>query len=152
MSGGERDLWQGRVDAEDGAAGERWHQRVVFSPPATEGVALLGLASSWPMTMLGAVVFGVGIGLLTPNLNTWTARLVSARQRGRALGNLNTATFLGQFLSPLIAAPILRAGVSLEHVFVWGGATAGLIALVESHQAKALPNDRYVVVLTGRKS
>jgi MFS family permease len=93
------------------------------------GLALLGLASSWPMTMLGAVVFGVGIGLLTPNLNTWTARLVSARQRGRALGNLNTATFLGQFLSPLIAAPILRAGVSLEHVFVWGGATAGLIAL-----------------------
>ncbi len=31
-------------------------------------------------------------------------------------------------------------------------ATAGLIALLESHQANALPNDRYVVILTGRKS
>jgi len=31
-------------------------------------------------------------------------------------------------------------------------ATAGLIALVESHQTRALTNDRYVVVLTGRKS
>jgi threonine synthase len=31
-------------------------------------------------------------------------------------------------------------------------ATAGLIALLESHQSNALPNDRYVVILTGRKS
>jgi threonine synthase len=31
-------------------------------------------------------------------------------------------------------------------------ATAGLIALLDSHQSEALPNDRYVVILTGRKS
>jgi threonine synthase len=31
-------------------------------------------------------------------------------------------------------------------------ATAGLVALLESHQANALPNDRYVVILTGRRS
>jgi threonine synthase len=31
-------------------------------------------------------------------------------------------------------------------------ATAGLVALLESHQANALPNDRYVVILTGRKT
>jgi threonine synthase len=31
-------------------------------------------------------------------------------------------------------------------------ATAGLVALLEQHQAAALPNDRYVVILTGRKS
>ena len=45
MSGGERGPWRGRVDAEEGAAGERWHQRVAFSPPSEGGVALLGLAS-----------------------------------------------------------------------------------------------------------
>jgi len=31
-------------------------------------------------------------------------------------------------------------------------ATAGLIAMLERHQREALPNDRYVVILTGRKS
>jgi threonine synthase len=30
--------------------------------------------------------------------------------------------------------------------------TAGLIALIEHHQRDPLPNDRYVIVLTGRKS
>jgi threonine synthase len=35
---------------------------------------------------------------------------------------------------------------------VMPAATAGLIALLESHQASGLPNDRYVVILTGRKS
>jgi threonine synthase len=31
-------------------------------------------------------------------------------------------------------------------------ATAGLGALLESHQSNGLSNDRYVVILTGRKS
>ncbi len=31
-------------------------------------------------------------------------------------------------------------------------ATAGLIALLETHRQSALPNDRYVVILTGRRS
>jgi threonine synthase len=31
-------------------------------------------------------------------------------------------------------------------------ATAGLVALLESHQSNALSNDRYVVILTGRKT
>jgi threonine synthase len=30
--------------------------------------------------------------------------------------------------------------------------TAGLIALVEKHKKEPLPNDRYVVILTGRKA
>jgi threonine synthase len=35
---------------------------------------------------------------------------------------------------------------------VMPAATAGLIALLDSHQTHTLPNDRYVVILTGRKS
>jgi formiminoglutamase len=37
--------WEGRVDAEDGIAGYRWHQVVQFTVPAEPSVALLGLAS-----------------------------------------------------------------------------------------------------------
>ncbi len=40
----DRTLWTGRVDAEDGAAGRRWHQ-VVEPVAAHPGVALVGFAS-----------------------------------------------------------------------------------------------------------
>jgi formiminoglutamase len=38
----DRTLWQGRVDAEDGAAGLRWHQRVQFEEPSAPAIGLLG--------------------------------------------------------------------------------------------------------------
>jgi threonine synthase len=39
-----------------------------------------------------------------------------------------------------------------EGLSVVPASTAGLIALVERHKKESLPNDRYVVILTGRKS
>ncbi len=39
-----------------------------------------------------------------------------------------------------------------EGFHVLPASTAGLIALLERHQKQSLANDRYVVVLTGRKS
>jgi threonine synthase len=38
-----------------------------------------------------------------------------------------------------------------EGLHVLPASTAGLIAMIEAHQKEPLPNDRYVVVLTGRK-
>jgi threonine synthase len=39
-----------------------------------------------------------------------------------------------------------------EGLDVLPASTAGLIALIERHKKDPLPNDRYVVVITGRKS
>jgi threonine synthase len=39
-----------------------------------------------------------------------------------------------------------------EGLNVVPASTAGLIALIERHKKDPLPNDRYVVILTGRKS
>ena len=41
----ERELWQGRVDPEDGLAGTRWHQAVQFERPRDPAVSLLGFPS-----------------------------------------------------------------------------------------------------------
>ena len=38
-----------------------------------------------------------------------------------------------------------------EGLSVLPASTAGIIALLEKHKKETLPNDRYVVVLTGRK-
>ena len=93
------------------------------------GLAGLGLAPTWPGVLLGGAVFGAGIGMLTPNMNTWLAELVEPAQRGRALGNLNTATFIGQFISPLLVAPFLSLGISLTEIFVGGAVISALVAL-----------------------
>jgi threonine synthase len=39
-----------------------------------------------------------------------------------------------------------------EGLNVLPASTAGLIVLLEEHRKAALPGDRYVVILTGRKS
>jgi threonine synthase len=39
-----------------------------------------------------------------------------------------------------------------EGLHVLPASTAGLAALLERHRAQPLPRDRYVVVLTGRRS
>jgi threonine synthase len=39
-----------------------------------------------------------------------------------------------------------------EGLHVLPASTAGLIALIDKHTKELLPNDRYVVILTGRKS
>ena len=38
-----------------------------------------------------------------------------------------------------------------EGLSVLPASTAGLIALIDRHKKDAFPNDRYVVILTGRK-
>ena len=39
-----------------------------------------------------------------------------------------------------------------EGINVLPASTAGLIALIEQHRKDPLPNDRYVIILTGKKS
>ena len=58
---------------------------------------------------LGLVSAGVGIGTAFPNLYVWLANSAPLAVRGRALGGMNTALFLGQFLSPLISQPIVAS-------------------------------------------
>jgi MFS family permease len=50
-------------------------------------------------------VAGTGFGLLMPNMGVWLLGSVPEALRGRAVGGLATAIFLGQFMSPLVAAP-----------------------------------------------
>ena len=69
------------------------------------GYAGIGLVSSYWLVMLVLIPTGVGLGLMMPNLNVWTANEVPDALRGRALGGLTTFMFLGQFLSPIVSQP-----------------------------------------------
>jgi len=81
------------------------------------GFLLLSLAVGWTMILAGLIVGGLGLGWMVPNLNLWLANGTPASVRGRAMGGLATALFLGQFLSPIISQPASSA-LGLGGVFL----------------------------------
>lgn len=73
------------------------------------GYFAIWTAGGWALMVSGLVVAGIGQGLLSPNLSVWLAEATPPALRGRVLGGLTTATFLGIFVSPIIAQPMVTA-------------------------------------------
>ncbi len=73
------------------------------------GYLLIGQSSGWLQVLAGLAIAGMGLGILMPNMSVWLSSAVPDAMRGRALGGLSTAMFLGQFLSPIITQPITKS-------------------------------------------
>ena len=102
------------------------HRRVFslgFSVMALGGF-VTGLALSTGTLVLGLVIAGIGGGIAMPNYGAWLLARTAPAARGRAMGGLVAAIFMGQFLSPLLAQPVILAA-GLPMLFV----TAGILAL-----------------------
>ena len=67
---------------------------------ACVGHIIVAVAPSIKFIVLGLGVSGLGFGLLFPNCKVWVTKTVNAEIRGRALGGLTTAFYIGEFLSP----------------------------------------------------
>jgi MFS family permease len=65
----------------------------------------------------GLILSGIGIGIAFPNMYVWLANSAPLAVRGRVLGGMNTALFLGQFLSPIISQPLVVT-YDLERLFM----------------------------------
>jgi MFS transporter, ACDE family, multidrug resistance protein len=77
------------------------------------GFALASLAASPAVLAASLILIGVGMGLTIPTLMVWVTELVDISYRGRAVGYLTTFSFLGQFASPLIFAPVvIKLGIA----------------------------------------
>ena len=71
--------------------------------------------------LFGLAISGLGLGLLIPNMTVWISAVVPDGIRGRAIGGLSTALFLGQFLSPIVAQPVsLKFGLSSTYIYAGG--------------------------------
>ncbi|CAM3582840.1 MFS transporter [Kibdelosporangium persicum] len=110
----------------------------------TASVALLGLgwlvigtAADVVLVGAGLLIGGAGVGLVVPNVNLRLADLATAERRGRVLSGLVTGIFLGQFLSPLAAQPLVQT-IGIADAFTYSGvamaAGAALAALVLPHR------------------
>lgn len=89
------------------------------------GYAFVGLAGSVPVALAGLAVGGAGAGLLVPNLGNWVSSGTPEAFRGRVVGGLTAAIFLGQFLSPVVSQPVGSAyGLGVAFVVAAGLAAA----------------------------
>jgi MFS family permease len=70
------------------------------------GYLIISLGQSYQLVLLGLTIAGLGVGLLTPNMNVCLTSSTPAALRGRILGGLTTSFFLGQFTSPLVSQPL----------------------------------------------
>jgi MFS family permease len=90
------------------------------------GYLLIGQSSSWAQVLVGVAISGLGLGIVIPNMTVWLSSAVPDSIRGRALGWLSTAMFLGQFLSPIVTQPFTKS-LGLGGVYAMMG---GLLTLV----------------------
>ncbi len=91
------------------------------------GYLLISWAGGWAIIVLGLLLGGIGMGLLVPNVSVWLADETPLELRGRVLGGLMTALFLGQFLSPIVGQPVSGI-VGLGGLYLSGGVLLLVIA------------------------
>ncbi|MCG6189518.1 MFS transporter [Maribellus maritimus] len=85
--------------------------------PMAIGFLVIGLSQTYLQTIAGVLISGLGVGILIPNGNLWMINLVPFQVRGKYVGFLTTATFLGMFFSPIIIQPIQNmVGISASFI------------------------------------
>ncbi|OJJ17825.1 hypothetical protein BKI52_28615 [marine bacterium AO1-C] len=89
------------------------------------GFCVVGVAQSYNVVLVGMAFGGLGMGFLLPNPSLWMMSLAPAKIRGRLIGGLTMAVFLGQFFSPIASEPIAKKW-SLSIAF----GAAGIIMLL----------------------
>ncbi|GAB2517072.1 MFS transporter [Nocardiopsis aegyptia] len=96
---------------------------------------VLGLAGS-PLSLFPAtVLLGVGHGIVFPTVTTMVGVSVPERLRGRAMALCGTATFVGQFLSPLAVGPLVDATAIPTAYLTVSAVTALLLAVLTLSRA-----------------
>jgi MFS family permease len=72
------------------------------------GYIIISRSTSYWEMIAGILVSGLGFGMQMANLNLWLVSLAPPPIRGRLVGYLNAAIFLGMFLSPILLHPLVQ--------------------------------------------
>lgn len=90
-------------------------------------VTISRASGSW-IIAIAVALFGISQGLILPTVMVWVGAVVPPSFRGRFSSYLGTFGFIGQFLSPIVFAPMLIL-LGFKGVFLTG-AVAGAVWLV----------------------
>ncbi len=121
LSAGLASLMYGRIKS------KLSYRIIVFLALALWTVGFTAVSQAFHPLMIATsvVLFGIGQGMVMPTVMVWVGEIVPVSFRGRFSSYLGTFGFIGQFLSPLIFAPILLL-LGLNGVFL---VAAGICAL-----------------------
>lgn len=99
------------------------------------GTAGVGLAPTIALMVTAGLVQQIGAGVIVGSSILWASQILPAEHRGRGFGLWTSASFLGQFLSPLavglargIFDDILSAFVAIGVVSLIGAVVVGILA------------------------
>lgn len=90
------------------------------------GQIVIGVAHSYGLVSVGAVIQQFGAGIIIPALLAWGQAILPPEQRGRGLGIWVTAFFAGTFLCPPLVTAIGEAAGGLQPAMI----VVGIITLV----------------------
>ncbi len=79
---------------------------------------IICVAPCTPIIVIGASIFGISQGLMMPTVMVWIGEVVPPSFRGRFSSYLGTFGFIGQFLSPILFAPVFIIGGIREIFFI----------------------------------
>lgn len=96
--------------------------------PMAIGFLVIGFSQTYWQAVAGVLLIGLGVGTLIPNGNLWVINLVPVQVRGKYVGFLTTATFLGMFISPIIIQPIQNL-VGINTSFVVLGVALAVLSV-----------------------
>ncbi len=71
------------------------------------GMAIVATTHSLPVMVAGVMLAGGPMGMMFPNFIAFFMGLVPMQMRGRAAGLFTMSVFGGQFISPLVSAPLI---------------------------------------------
>jgi MFS family permease len=101
------------------------------------GYLIISTAESFAHAVIGVMIFGLGLGLTFTNIIAWLMERTPAGIRGRAVGGLATFAFLGQFLSPVAALPLIEhSGLAGMYRTVGFALLAGSVVAIAAFSAK----------------
>jgi MFS family permease len=95
---------------------------------AALGLLLVNWVDSVGMTMFTMAIAGIGFGLLMPNASLCLIANSAPAVRGKVIGWMTSAVFLGQFFSPIVMEPIVQ-GYGIKSAYLLGGIASALLAL-----------------------
>jgi DHA1 family tetracycline resistance protein-like MFS transporter len=70
------------------------------------GFVVLSFATTYGVAFAGAVLLGIGVGLIGPMMQTLISTAVDQDERGAALGLNQSASALGRVVGPLAGGPL----------------------------------------------
>jgi len=92
------------------------------------GFICIAFSSTYLLVVVAMMISGLGMGMMIPNTNMWVMKLAPPEIRGKEIGKLTTFWFFGQFLSPVVIAPVLKS-LSLSSTFMLAAGFLFLMSL-----------------------